>query len=178
MIHECGKASRLPVAGGLQHDRAHRVRHALHDDRYLDAAADDVADDVVDGQAVGDVAAGAVDVEVDRPVVVVGELAQPLDAEARGVFLDVADQVDVALPVALLLAELRADGIDELGDQAIAQFTHRRYYRIAASAPDSCELGGLDCRPQSPNCFQIFCPRRPAADRRTRRGCGRATRRS
>ena len=55
---------------------------------------------VVDGQAVGDVAAGAVDVERDRPVVVVGQLAQPLDAAARGVLLDVADQVDVAQPIA------------------------------------------------------------------------------
>ena len=44
-------------------------------------AADDVADDVVDGEAVGDVAAGAVDVEGDRPVVVVRELAKPFDAE-------------------------------------------------------------------------------------------------
>jgi hypothetical protein len=38
----------------------------------------------VDGEAVGDVAAGAVDVERDRPVVVVRQLAQPLDA-ARAV---------------------------------------------------------------------------------------------
>ena len=91
-----------PVAGRLQDDRAHRVRHPLHDDRDLDAAADDVADGVVDGEAVGDVAAGAVDVERDRPVVVVGELAQALDADARGVFLDVADQIDVAQPVARL----------------------------------------------------------------------------
>ena len=86
----------------------------------------------MDGEAVGDVAAGAVDVERDRPVVVVGELAQPLDADARGVFLDIADQIDVAQPVALFLAELRADGVDQLGDQAIAQFSHSADYRIAA----------------------------------------------
>ena len=120
----------LPVARRLQHDRSHRVGHALHDDRDLDAAADDVADGVVDGEAVGDVAAGAVDEQRDRPVVVVRELAQPLDARARGVFFDVADQVDVAQPIALLLAQLRADGVNELGDQAIAQLSHRPHYRI------------------------------------------------
>ncbi len=57
--------------------------------------------------------------------VVVRELAEPLDAAAGGVFFDVADQVDVAKPVGLLLAQLRADGVDELGDQAIAQLSHR-----------------------------------------------------
>ena len=88
--------------------------------------------DVVDGEAVGDVAAGAVDEERDRLVVVVGELAQPLDAGARGVLLDVADQVDVAQPVARLLAELRADRVDELGDEAFVQFSHRDDYRIDA----------------------------------------------
>ena len=87
--------------------------------------ADDVPHDVVDGEAVGDVAAGAVDVEADRPRVVVRELAQPLDAEAGGVFFDIADQIDVALPIALFLAELRADRIHQLGDESIAQFTHR-----------------------------------------------------
>ena len=54
------------VARRLQDDRPHRVRHPLHDDRDLDAAADDVADGIVDGEAVGDVAAGAVDVDGDR----------------------------------------------------------------------------------------------------------------
>ena len=34
-------------------------------------------------------------------------------------------EVDVAKPVGLLLAQLRADGVDELGDHAIAQLTHR-----------------------------------------------------
>ena len=132
MIHECGKASRCAVAGRLQHDRSHRVGHALHDDRDLDAAADDVADDVVDGEAVGDVAAGAVDEERDRLAVLVGELAQPLDAGARGVLLDVADQVDVADAIGCLLAQLRADRFDELGDQAFVQLSHRRDYRIGA----------------------------------------------
>ena len=79
----------------------------------------------MDGEAVGDVAAGAVDEQGDRLVVLVRQLAQPLDAGARGVLLDVADQVDVAEPVACLLAQLRADRIDELGDQAIAQLSHQ-----------------------------------------------------
>ena len=51
---------------------------------------------------------------------------------ARRVLLDVADEIDVAQPVARLLAELGADGVDELRDQAIAQtlpsetLSHRR----------------------------------------------------
>ena len=89
---------------------------------------------VVNREAVGDVAAGAVDEERDRPVVVVGELAQPLDADARGVFLDVADQIDVAQPVAGFLPELRANRVDQLGDQAIAQVSHSRDYRIDPDA--------------------------------------------
>ena len=67
--------------------------------------ADEFADGVVDGEPVGDVAAGAVDVERDRPAVVVGQLAEPLDDAARGVLLDVADEVDVAKTIRLLLAE-------------------------------------------------------------------------
>ena len=55
----------------------------------------------MDRQAVGDVAAGAVDVERDRPRVVVGQLAEPLDDAARRVLLDVADEVDVAKPIGL-----------------------------------------------------------------------------
>jgi hypothetical protein len=115
----------LPVARRLQDDRTHRVGHALDDDLDLDAAADDVPDGVVNGEAVGHVAAGAVDEERDRLVVLVGELAQPLDAGARGVLLDVADQVDVADAIASLPPQLRAHGVDELGDQAFVQLSHR-----------------------------------------------------
>jgi len=50
----------------------------------------------VNGQAVGDVAAGAVDVQRHRPRIVVGQLTQPLDDPARRIFLDVADEVDIA----------------------------------------------------------------------------------
>ena len=53
---------------------------------------------------------------------------------ARGVLLDVADEVDVAQPVARLLAQLAADGIHELGDQAIAQLTHRVHYRTRSGS--------------------------------------------
>ena len=67
-----------------------------------------------------------------------GELAQALDAAARGVLLDVADQVDVAQPIARLLAQLRADRVDELGDQAFAQFSHRTDYRIDGRAQPAC----------------------------------------
>ena len=118
------KREALAVARRLQHDRAHRVGHALDDDPDLDAAADDVADDVVDGEAVGDVAAGAVDEQGDRLAVVVGQLAQPFDTGARGVFFDVADQIDVAQAIADFLAQLRADRVDELGDKAFIQFAH------------------------------------------------------
>ena len=86
----------------------------------------------MDGEAVGDIAAGAVDVEADRPRVVVRELAEPLDAEASRILFDVTNQIDVALSFALLLAELRADGVHQLGDKAIAQFTHRNDYRIGS----------------------------------------------
>ena len=54
------------LARRLQDDRPHRIGHSLHDDRDLDPAADDVADGIVDGETVGDVSAGAVDVERDR----------------------------------------------------------------------------------------------------------------
>jgi hypothetical protein len=94
----------LTVAGRLQHDRSHRVGHTLDDDPDLDAAADDVADDVVNGEAVGHVSAGAVDEQRDRLAVVARELAQPLDAHARGILFDVANQVHVAEPIACLLA--------------------------------------------------------------------------
>ena len=48
---------------------------------------------------------------------------------ARVVLLDVADQVDVTEPLALLAAELRTDRIDELGHEPIAQLSHVRDYR-------------------------------------------------
>ena len=97
---------------------------------------------VVDREPVGDVAAGAVDEERHRPAVVVRQLAQAFDAGPRGVLFDVADQIDVAQPIAGLLAELGADGIDELGDQAIAQFPHRfsLSHRPAAQRGDRHEI--------------------------------------
>ena len=55
----------------------------------------------MDREAVGDVAAGAVDVERDRPRVVVGQLTEPFDDAARRVLLDVADEVDVTKPIGL-----------------------------------------------------------------------------
>ena len=122
------------VARRLQHDRAHRIGHALDDDRDLDAAADDVADDVVDGEAVGDVAAGAVDEERDRLVVLVGQLAQPLDAGARGVLLDVADQVDVAQPIA---CSLRSCARTASTSSAIRRSFNSPIDVIIASAPSS-----------------------------------------
>jgi len=48
-----------------------------------------------------------------------------LDDTSRTVFVDVANQIDVTQPVVCVLAQLRPDRIHELGDQAIAQFTHR-----------------------------------------------------
>jgi hypothetical protein len=85
----------------------------------------------VNREAVRDIAAGAVDEQRDRPVVVVRQLPKPLDAAASGVLLDVANQVDVAQAVRCFLPQLRAHRIYELGDQTIAQITHKRsYYRI------------------------------------------------
>src|SRR5206468_3558080 len=77
-------------------------------------------------EAVRHIPSGAVDEEGDWTVVVVGELAQALDGGAGCLFFDVSDQVDVAEPIGLLLAELRADRVDELGDHAIAQVTHQK----------------------------------------------------
>ena len=57
----------------------------------------------MDREAVGDVAAGAVDVQRDGPLAVVGQLPQALDDAARAVLVDVPDQIDVAQPVGLLL---------------------------------------------------------------------------
>ena len=82
---------------------------------------DDLADGVVNRQAVGDVAAGAVDVERDRAGVVVGQLAQAFDDAARRVFFDVADEIDIPQPVRLLLAQGCLQRIDELEDQSIVQ---------------------------------------------------------
>jgi hypothetical protein len=120
----------LAVAGRLQDDRAHRIRHPLHDDLHFDAALDDVANGVVNGEAVGDIPAGAVDEDGDRPVVLVGELTEPFDAAPCRILLDVADEINIPQPVRCFLAELRADGIDELRDQTIAQLSHRLHYRI------------------------------------------------
>src|SRR5678815_4972385 len=111
------------VAGGLQYDRSHRIRHPLHDDGDLDSAADDFADGVVHGKTVGNVAARAVYVERDRPVVVVGELTKTFDDRPRGLFLDIADQVDIAEAIGLLLSQHTLDGVDQLSDKTIVQFT-------------------------------------------------------
>jgi hypothetical protein len=83
-----------------------------------------VPDDVVNRQAVGHVSAGTVDIETDRTVVVVGQLPQPLYTQPGRVFLDVSNQIHIALTLALLLAKLRPDGFDQFGDQTIAQLTH------------------------------------------------------
>ena len=85
------------------------------------------------------VAAGAVDVQSDRPVAVSGQLAKPFDAGARRILLDVADQIHVPQPLARLLAQLHANGVDQLGDQTIAQLSHQDNYRID---PELNELGG------------------------------------
>src|SRR5262249_55260318 len=94
----------------------------------------DVADRVVDRQAVGHVAAGAVDEEGNGPIVLAGQLAQALDAGPRGVLLDVTDEIDVAQPLRSLLAPLGAHHVYELGDSSIAQFFHPRHYRIDSSS--------------------------------------------
>jgi hypothetical protein len=83
-----------------------------------------MADRVVEREPVGDVAAGAVDIKRDRLAVVVGELTEPLDRAFGGVFLDVADKVDVAESIGVLLAEQLLDLIDELDEQAIGDFAH------------------------------------------------------
>src|SRR5204862_3955114 len=97
----------------------------------VDASGDDVPDRVVDGQAVGDVPSRAVDVESNRTVAVVGQIAQPFDAQPRGILLDVADQIDVTQPLARFLPQLLPHRIDQFGDQSIAQLTHRDNIIIA-----------------------------------------------
>ena len=81
---------------------------------------------VVDRETVCDVAASAVDVERDGTVVVVRQVAQPLDRLSCGVFLYVANQIDIAKALDDFAPQLGADGVDELGDQAIAQVSHRK----------------------------------------------------
>jgi hypothetical protein len=83
-----------------------------------------VADGIVNGEAVGDVAAGAVEEEGNRLAVLAGELSQTLDADAGVVFFDVANQVDVAQPLACFFADLGAYGVQQLRDQPIAQLSH------------------------------------------------------
>src|SRR5437763_9349476 len=79
---------------------------------------------VMQREAVGDVPAGAVDVEGDGLAVVVGELAQTLDRGFGAVLLDVPDEIDVAESIRLLLPERVADGIDELAEQTIIELAH------------------------------------------------------
>jgi hypothetical protein len=54
--------------------------------------------------------------------------------QARAVSFDVADQVDVAEAIAGLLPQLRANGVDELGNEVFVQLTHRGDYRIDGRA--------------------------------------------
>ena len=113
-------------ARGLKHDRAHRVRHPLHHDASTTSAGHHLADDVVDGQPVGDVPAGGIEVERDRPVAVVGQLAQPFDDRSRAVLVDVTDEVDFPQALGRLLAEHLLDGIDQFGHEPVVQVRHRR----------------------------------------------------
>src|SRR5262245_20962692 len=76
-------------------------------------------------EPVGDVSAGAVDVESNRSGVVVGQLAKALDHSACCIFFDVADEVDVAQTIGSLLTEDSPDSIDQLADQTFVQLTER-----------------------------------------------------
>src|SRR5262245_63429119 len=139
------KREPLAFACGLQDDRAHRIRTPLHDDLHFDAALDDVANGVVKGEAVGDIPAVAVDEDRNRPVVLVGELTQPFDAGPGGILFDVADEINIPQPLRGFLAELRADGVDELRDQAIAQLSHQNSlsHRVPPGLQESRRSGGF-----------------------------------
>src|SRR5262249_57373340 len=73
----------------------------------------------------GDVAAGAVDVEVDGLAAVICQLAEPLDRDASDVFLDVADQVDVAQAIGLLLPQQVLYRIHQFAEQPFIELAHR-----------------------------------------------------
>jgi hypothetical protein len=115
-----------PFARCLQDDRAHRVRHALDDDRHFHSASDNLADGVVQGEAVGDVAAGAVDVQGNRAVAVVRHFAQAFDHAARDVLFDVSDQVDVTQAIGRFLAEDCLDRVNQIEHQPIVQIAGQR----------------------------------------------------
>src|SRR5262245_1858888 len=117
----------MSVAGRLQHHRSHRVGHTLNDDRHLDAAADDLADGIVDREAVGDIAAGSVDVERDGPGVVVRKLAQALDDVASDVLFDVADEVDIAQAIRRFFSESAFYRVDEIEDETVVEIPRRRH---------------------------------------------------
>jgi hypothetical protein len=121
-VRQCQPSS---IARGLQNDGAHGVGHALNDDGHLDAAGDQLPDGIVDGEAVGDVSARAVDVERDRPVVVVGHLAHPFDHTLREILFDVADQIDIAQTVGGLLAENAFHGVDQIENETIVEIAVR-----------------------------------------------------
>ena len=149
----------------------------------------------MDGQAVGDVAAGAVDVEGDRPVARrwrAREAARCSCAPCLSRCRRSGRRRAAGRPA--LLAQLCTNGIDELGDQCDRQFAHRRIIAslIGGHSRQTCQsrlsdrlAARSDRRPrpvldrarsaQSPNVFQVLLIARQAADRRTRRGCGRAT---
>ena len=107
--------------------------------------ADEVAHGIVNREAVGHVAACAVDVQGDGLLAVVGQLPQPLDDAARAVLLDVADEIDVAQPVGLLLAKRLLDRVHQLVEQPFADVAHiGRHYSIVHGFLRHCRQD-LDC---------------------------------
>src|SRR5688572_18535226 len=77
----------------------------------------------MDRETVGDVPACTVYVQGDRPGVVVRQLPKALDDAPCDVFLDVADEVDVAQPIRRLLPEDALHRINQVADQPIVQVT-------------------------------------------------------
>jgi len=93
----------------------------------------------VNREAVGDVAARAVDEQGDGPVAFVGELPEALDAGAGGVLLDGALPINNTEALALFLSQPSAHRIDELGDQGIAQLSHRSIIASMTLAAETAE---------------------------------------
>ena len=85
-----------------------------------------VPDGVVNGQTVGDVAAGAIDVDRNRPRVVVGEFPETLDDRPRRVFLDVADEVDIPEAVRLLFSDDLFHRLYQFREYLVVDFAHLR----------------------------------------------------
>ena len=125
MIHECGKASRRP--GLAAWSTIEPIEYAIPCTTIVTSTPlrDQMPDGVVDGQPIGDVAAGAVDVDRDRLAAVVGQFAQSLDDGPRGVFLDITDEVDVAQAIGLLFSDNLLDRVDQLVEQPfVDSLTH------------------------------------------------------